>query len=419
MTSPASHPSSPVAQSSISVPVPNGRGSNGPTTLAVPRRRFGAASPTTSTKPVRPNDARPSSSTSSSSSIRAATPLPNALAQGLLTPPDDGFRQDVAALDHRRSSSFTAEGVNKAQSWLSGWAPRGEGRGRAFVNNTLHGVAGVASQVGQEINGAFGNFGVHYGSPTPSPAPPTSTSTFPGSQSHSPSPPLPPPPASSSDFETSHEMNRAVSPPGPTHTSSTPSIPTTKRILQPSNISRLGPSSPPIPDGLTMRPSMSNPSTSTNLPSIHNPQPHAVHGPSHLNPHLRAGTESVGPHAGLRAHARSPSFGNGSNAVASGSIGGLTRSDSQATGGLSMTGKGAGMPYKIGFQPAGVRSDQTEQFLAERKRMGEEVEKVEGRLGRRWAKVGRGFFTRPMGTGTDPALMPDCRTSLQPKCLTP
>ena len=46
------------------------------------------------------------------------------------------------------------------------------------------------------------------------------------------------------------------------------------------------------------------------------------------------------------------------------------------------------MPYKIGFQPAGVRYDQTEQFVVDRKRMSEEVEKVEGRLGRRWAKVG-------------------------------
>jgi hypothetical protein len=50
-------------------------------------------------------------------------------------------------------------------------------------------------------------------------------------------------------------------------------------------------------------------------------------------------------------------------------------------------GKSAGMPYKIGFQPAGVKHDRTEEFQDERSRRGEERDKEEGRLGRRWAKV--------------------------------
>lgn len=45
------------------------------------------------------------------------------------------------------------------------------------------------------------------------------------------------------------------------------------------------------------------------------------------------------------------------------------------------------MPYKVGFQPAGVKHDRTAEFHTDRKRMAEEREKEEGRLGRRWAKV--------------------------------
>jgi hypothetical protein len=45
------------------------------------------------------------------------------------------------------------------------------------------------------------------------------------------------------------------------------------------------------------------------------------------------------------------------------------------------------MPYKVGFQPAGVKHDRTAEFHSDRKRMAEEREKEEGRLGRRWAKV--------------------------------
>ena len=46
------------------------------------------------------------------------------------------------------------------------------------------------------------------------------------------------------------------------------------------------------------------------------------------------------------------------------------------------------MPYKIGFQPAGVRNDRTDEYVGERRATGEEREKNEGRLGRRWVKVG-------------------------------
>jgi hypothetical protein len=45
------------------------------------------------------------------------------------------------------------------------------------------------------------------------------------------------------------------------------------------------------------------------------------------------------------------------------------------------------MPYKIGFQPAGVKTDRTGEFIEDRRRWAEERDKEEGRLGRRWAKV--------------------------------
>jgi hypothetical protein len=66
---------------------------------------------------------------------------------------------------------------------------------------------------------------------------------------------------------------------------------------------------------------------------------------------------------------------------------GLSRSSSAATGGRSTTGRTLGMPYKVGFQPAGVRHDRSEEFQDARRYANEERDKEEGRLGRRWAKV--------------------------------
>jgi rabenosyn-5 len=55
------------------------------------------------------------------------------------------------------------------------------------------------------------------------------------------------------------------------------------------------------------------------------------------------------------------------------------------------------MPYKIGFQPAGVKVDKSEEYIEARRRSAEEREKEEGRLGRRWAKVGAPFHTSYQG----------------------
>ncbi|BEJ03441.1 hypothetical protein CcaverHIS641_0106160 [Cutaneotrichosporon cavernicola] len=46
-----------------------------------------------------------------------------------------------------------------------------------------------------------------------------------------------------------------------------------------------------------------------------------------------------------------------------------------------------GTPYKIGFQPSGVRRDRSIDFVAARKANASERDKEEGRLNRRWAKL--------------------------------
>jgi hypothetical protein len=49
-------------------------------------------------------------------------------------------------------------------------------------------------------------------------------------------------------------------------------------------------------------------------------------------------------------------------------------------------------PYRPGFQPAGVKTYRTEEFLEVRNRKLAEISKEEGRLGRRWGKVGPKVF---------------------------
>ena len=348
MTSPAPSPSPSV-----------GLGIAGP----IPRRAFG-----TNLTPKPSSEVVPNSLSSSASSTRVPTPQFNGNGtngqQAYLTASDES--------SHRRSPSFTADSVKQAQAWLSNWAPRGEGRGRQFVSSTLNGVAGVASQVSHGINGAVNNLGAHVGgegragmgsrpNSFTSPVPPGSGSSGPSSPN--------------SELGSSPDM-MVKSPPVPTHTSSSPTVPTSKKVLQPANLSRLGPSSPPVPSHLKglHRPAMSNPPTSASLPQLpHGAPATPIHGPSLLNPHARPGSASA-------SHSRSPSFGHPPG-------GSSSRPESAAARGLPITARGAGMPYKVGFQPAGVKNDRSEEFMYERKELGEEREKAEGRLGRRWAKV--------------------------------
>lgn len=341
-----------------------------------PRRAFGSF-----TKPLPSPSNRPPSPSPNGST----TPTGNTF----LIPPAEPQR----TLSASSVSSEALTAANKAQAWLQGWAPKGEGRGREFLSNTLSGVAGVASTVGHGINGAVNNIGVQLSSeqareragmdsrPSSYTTPTSTTPTdgmSPLARADSWSPPQP-----------SYSVTiPQLPPPSPTLPVPTP---TGKKIAQPSNLSRLGshtsytamsPSSPTNPS--LLRPSIPHPTSTASLPpniprtssnSVNLTTPQKPHGPSHLNPHTRSASHSnTYPQS---SNNRSASFGPLSPS--------LSRSSSTTAG--ASTSRSAGMPYKIGFQPGGVRNDRTGEFTETRRRHGEGREKEEGRLGRRWAKV--------------------------------
>ena len=343
-----------------------------------PRRTFGARtipkpdaiSPASTPLSLSPGEPSHHRTFSSSSTNLAVSPLASPYDRSIASSP---FESAAAAAD-------------RAQAWLQTWAPRGEGRGREFLSQTLTGVVTVASTVSSNLEGTIldvgrrvsdDTFGQRQGLPRPSSY--TATS----------------PPESSV---------RAMSPPAPVHTTSTPTVPlaTTKRPPQPSNLARLG-----------HRPAMSQPPSTTTIPSLPrtasasanlNPTTHP-HGPSHLNPHARAAS-AAGP-----SHSPSPStrMGNASPA--------LSRSSS-----ATLTARSAGMPYKVGFQPAGVRSDRTIDFIDERRRGAEEREKQEYRLGRRWLKaswMSSGMLTLTDSSSTSTSTRTHRTLSSHLPCLDP
>jgi len=200
-------------------------------------------------------------------------------------------------------------------------------------------------------------------------------------------------------------LRQVISPPGPVHTASTPAVPVSnmaagRKALMPANAARLAPnpastSSTAIspPSSGFHRPSLSLSNSAISSPTLNTPPApthhrtntnssqtqNTPHGPSHLNPNPR-GSFSQPPNPN---HVRSPSMSYIPSASPTPS-----RSSSTANG----IRKSAGMPYKVGFQPAGVKHDRTAEFHSDRKRMAEEREKEEGRLGRRWAKVSQILF---------------------------
>jgi rabenosyn-5 len=345
-----------------------GMTSPGPTSAHSPQpRRFGSIAPT----PPRSNTNTP----------RQSTPT-------LVPPPAEPRRtrsSSSASVISQDGSDVNNNSFGKAQAWLSTWAPRGEGRTREFLAHTVNGVASVASTVSSGLGGTVNTLEQRAGL---------------GSRPNS----------FHAVGQTSGQglgilapqgqgdgLRKVVSPPGPVHTLSTPTVPVSqmatatggRKPLLPANASRLAPTptnqatSPPTSTGLH-RPSLSlsnSPSSSslTAQPPGHqrtntnSSQTHAPHGPSHLNPKPRASFSHPAPN-----HVRSPSMSYIPSASPTPS-----RSSSTANG----IWRSAGMPYKVGFQPAGVKHDRAAEFHSDRKRMAEEREKEEGRLGRRWAKV--------------------------------
>ena len=343
-------------------------------------RRFGRSKP-----PPRPT----SSGSNSSSHHSSLTATPNGSAVnlfGTLQPPQP------AAENHRRSSSFTTNlnpafdsfesAADRSLAWLHTWAPKGEGRGREFLSNTLNGVVTVAGAVGSGI-GEIGAEGLQraglsrpssFNNAAASASAATTSPPISSSSNGSVSPPL------SEAHAQLPRLSTSISPPHALQSRSTSDLPIQvgRKIPQPSNLARL------TPNSAQTRPSISHPATSISVPtapsvaraSSSTAAPQQVHtgphGPSHLNPRRPSAS----------AHSRSPSIGFG----VSPQPGGVSRSSSRATtnaaGGLR-----AGMPYKIGFQPQGVRNDRTADYMDERRKWSDERDKEEGRLGRRWAKV--------------------------------
>jgi rabenosyn-5 len=347
---------------------PNGMTSPGPQPAHSPQpRRFGSIAPT----PPR----------SSNNTPRISTPT-------LVPPPAEPRRtrsSSSASVISQDGSDVNNNSFGKAQAWLSTWAPRGEGRTREFLAHTVNGVASVASTVSSGLGGTVNTLEQRAGlgsRPNSFHAVGQTSGQGLGIQGHG----------------QGEQLRQVVSPPGPVHTASSPSLPlsqatTGRKPLMPANASRLAPStpsnnhatSPPTSNGLH-RPSLSlsnspssSPSLSAQPPPGHqrsntsSSQTHAPHGPSHLNPKPRASFSHPAPN-----HVRSPSMSYVPSASPTPS-----RSSSTANG----IWRSAGMPYKVGFQPAGVKHDRTAEFHNDRKRMAEEREKEEGRLGRRWAKV--------------------------------
>lgn len=341
-----------------------GMTSPGPNSAHSPQpRRFGSIAPT----PPRSNSNTP----------RQSTPT-------LVPPPAEPRRtrsSSSASLVSQDGSDVNNNSFGKAQAWLSTWAPRGEGRTREFLAHTVNGVASVASTVSSGLGGTVNTLEQRAGlGSRPNSFHAVGQTSGQGLGILAPQ---------------GEGLRQVVSPPGPTHTLSSPTVPvsqmaTGRKPLLPANASRLAPSptnhatSPPSSTGLH-RPSLSlssPPSSSPNLttqPPGHqrtntsSSQTHAPHGPSHLNPKPRASFSHPAPN-----HVRSPSMSFIPSASPTPS-----RSSSTANG----IWRSAGMPYKVGFQPAGVKHDRTAEFHTDRKRMAEEREKEEGRLGRRWAKV--------------------------------
>lgn len=352
-------------------------------------RRFGSAN-------VNLNNAR-SPPRSTSNTPRSSTPT--------LVPPSLEARRTRSSSSASLVSQDGSEaaGANnsfgKAQAWLSTWAPRGEGRTREFLAHTVNGVASVASTVSSGIGGTVNTLeqraglgnrpnSFHAVQDTQAQIQAQAQATGGGTG------------GSGVTNGGGAGLRQVASPPGPFHTASTPALPASqmaRKPPQPANSSRLAPvRSPSPPPSTAHRPSlsMSNTSSTSSLTLQPGPSTNASrsnstshpHGPSHLNPNPKSRGSFSHPLPAPN-HVRSPSMGYNPSSSPTPS-----RSSSTANG----IWKGAGMPYKLGFQPAGVKNDRTNEFQNDRKRMAEEKEKEEGRLGRRWAKVNT--LSREMGT---------------------
>ncbi|ODO08578.1 hypothetical protein L198_00308 [Cryptococcus wingfieldii CBS 7118] len=288
-----------------------------------------------------------------------ADPAPRrfgAHSQAALVPPPPQRTRSASSTSSATPPAFDITlAADKAQQWLSTWAPRGEGKGRDFIINGLNGVASVASTVSSGLNTRHGDGELsHFAN--------RSTSSFltPSNSSASPS--------------TSPDGRFSISPPplGPLHAHSTPQLGFSqaagsgKRPPQPANLARLGhsvttPAAPVIsngPSGLgQQRPKAAQSGSTSSLPTASH---RTAHGPSHLGPNVPAHRRTSSSHSYNRPASLIAMPGTGSKSPS------MSRSSSMTGISAGPSLKSAGMPYKPGFQPQGVRSDRTEEFISAR-----------------------------------------------------
>ncbi|WVQ98252.1 hypothetical protein IAU59_005375 [Kwoniella sp. CBS 9459] len=391
--------------------------------------------------PAHPQPQRSRSASSASSTVSASSNVLNPQ----LAPPTSPNQLQTQGQGQGPAGFDITFAADKAQQWLSTWAPRGEGRGREFLNNTLNNVASVASTVSHNLNRDGFVIGGGSGASGRSNSFVSTTSTAPlsgvGGSSASPS---------TSPEGSSRMLGSSVSPPPAlNHSNTTPILSSQqtspspqapqlmnggRRIPQPANLARLGQSqsnlttSTPTTSALSqsrtnsasaIATGLTNPSLAGSTTSLPSTMPRSssgtltpttgLHGPSHLNPnasqtqlgqgHRRnsstasssTANANINPNLTINnvAHRRSSSFGlSAANPFTkTGRSPSISRSSSTTARSVTGNMKSAGMPYKIGFQPQGVRSDRSGDYNEARRVKGEDREREEGRLGRRWAKL--------------------------------
>lgn len=289
--------------------------------------------------------------------------------------PDAPGRPEIQR--QRSVSSASGAAVERASNWLQALAPRGEGRSREFLTSTLSGVATVASTAAQEVNGFIRDRGSRpnslvatspppVGSLSPQPVGPVRRAAAPANAARL--------PKASPDPERPQSVHLPL-------TSSPVASPTQRSFNHPITTTyaarehrRTG--SAASTSALTHSTSHPQPA-----PQLQQPQPqHQPPGRVFSTPSPSNSPAPSGPTGATTPLHASTASSSSKNLAAS-------TSSRTHTPALSASTRSRGQPYKIGFQPSGVRSDRTAAFLKERKEKAGEREKEEGRLGRRWAKV--------------------------------
>lgn len=387
-----------------------------------PRRAFGTASvnstssaasnglrSSTASAPPRHNRGQASVGSAPTSWQGMGRPgIPKSSSNGSLAPhtthgtPTTGSPDPLAGgtsrpeIQRQRSvSSASGAAVERASNWLQAFAPKGEGRSREFLTSTLSGVATVASTAAQEVNGFIRDRGSRpnslvatspppvgsAGSPPPN-VQPVRRAAAPANASRLPKTGTPPPAGRPSSVHLPLTSSPVTS---PTQRNFPQPIPTSY-VARERGHQRTGSaaSTSNLPQSQSQsQPQPLQPHHTQSRPQLQQPQPHQAqtHTPT------RVFSTPSPSHSPAPSRTPNQTLHASTNSGSSRTLAASTSSSTHTPTPSLTASRTRGQPYKIGFQPSGVRSDRTAAFLRERKDKAGEREKEEGRLGRRWAKV--------------------------------